>query len=156
MKSNGFTLIEVVVSVSIALALFGSIIVNYNGHNDRQNLKQAALTLKNNFRFVQGKALGGEKPENNCTELVGWTITFVSNSYSMQAQCNPEGLQGGSTQVNFPSGITFNPIPSAVTFRVLSRGTTLETSTTIILSGFTKTYTLTVSPSGDISDLGLQ
>jgi type II secretory pathway pseudopilin PulG len=39
-KSSGFTLLEVVVSVGIALALMGAIIVNYNGYNDRQTLKQ--------------------------------------------------------------------------------------------------------------------
>lgn len=156
MKASGFTLIEVVVSVGIALVLLGSIIVNYNGYNDRQNLKQAALTLKNNLRFAQTKALSGEKPTANCTELLGWTVTFTGDTYSIQAQCNPEGLSGSSTEVALPSGVTFSPVPSVFTFRVLSRGTTLASTTTVTLSGFNRTYQLTISPGGDVSDLGLQ
>ena len=153
---KGFTLIEVIVSVSIALALVGGMIVNYNGYNDRQTLKQTALTLKNNLRFAQAKAQSGEKPAPACTELIGWAVTFVSGGYATQASCNPEGLVGDITSVTFPSGVTASPVPAAIIFRVLSRGTMLVSAETITLSGFSQTYALEVSPGGDISDLGLQ
>jgi Tfp pilus assembly protein FimT len=152
---KGFTLIEVVVSVGVALAIMGTIIVNYNGYNDRQTLKQAALTLKNNLRFTQTKALSGEKPTANCTELTGWTMAFTASTYTLQAACTPEGLQGSATSVTLPDGVRFNPVPSPVTFKVLSRGTTVTTTTSLILSGFSRTYTLEVSPGGDISEIGL-
>jgi type II secretory pathway pseudopilin PulG len=154
--TSGFTLLEVVVSVGVALALMGAIIVNYNGYNDRQTLKQVALTLKNNFRFLQTKALSGEKPTANCTELSGWTISFTSGTYTMRATCTPEGAQGTSTTVTLPTGVQFNPVPSSFTFRVLSRGTTLTAATDITLAGFNETYILQVSPGGDVSDEGLQ
>lgn len=153
---RGFTLIELVVSVGIALALMGTVIVNYNGYNDRQNLKQAALTLKNDLRFAQSKALSGQKPSADCTELIGWTVTFASDSYAIQAQCNPEGLQGSITTVTLPTGVNINPVNEAVTFRVLSWGTTLPSAVMILLSGFNRTYQLEVSPGGDVSDLGVQ
>lgn len=153
---RGFTLIEVVVSVGISLAVMGAIIVNYNGYNDRQTLKQSALTLKNNLRFVQTKALSGEKPSANCTELSGWTVTFASVGYSIQARCDPEGLQGDITSVSLPNGISLNPVAAAITFQTLSQGTTLAGVATITIAGFNQTYNLEVSPGGDISDLGLQ
>lgn len=159
---KGFTLIEVIVTVAISLLVTGFIIVNYNSYNDIQLLKQSALTLKNNLRFAQSNAFSGEKPTSAapspapaiCTTLVGYTITFAASGYVLQALCNPEGLQAAVVSVVLPSGVSFSPPPSAITFNSLSRGTSLDTSENIILSGFGKLYTLEVSPSGDISDLG--
>jgi len=155
-NNKGFTLVEVIVSVGIAISLIGAIIVNYNAHNDTQTLKQAALTLKNDLRLAQSKALAGEKPASDCTELVGYSITFSVGSYSLRAQCSPEGAIGPTTTVTLPSGVTFSPLPSSFTFRVLSRGTTLAGVTPITLMGFAKSYRLEVSTGGDISDKGLQ
>ena len=156
MKTEGFTLIEIVVSVGIVLAVIGAIIVNYNSYNDRQTLKQAGLTLKNNLRFAQTKALSGEKPPSGCTELSGWTVTFAGGTYAIQAQCDPEGSQGPGTSVSLPASISFSPVPAALTFRTLSQGTTLVSPVTITVAGFSQTYSLEVSPGGDISDIGLQ
>lgn len=153
---KGFTLIEVVVSVGISILLLGVVIVNYNTHNDTQTLKQTALTLKNNLRFVQSKALSGEKPTANCTELIGWTITFTGGAYAIRAQCAPEGLQDSITSISLPSGVTISPVPAALTFGVLSQGTTLGSSVAINLVGFAKTYRITVSPGGNITDAGFQ
>lgn len=155
-KLYGFTLLELMVSISIGMLTIGAIIANYNGYNNRQSLKQAALTLKNNLRFAQAKAFSGEKPASSCTELVGWRVSFASGSYTMQAECAPQGLQGTSTTMTLPSGITFSPIPAAITFRVLSRGSDLTAAGFLNLVGFNQTYTLEISPGGDISDEGLQ
>jgi type II secretory pathway pseudopilin PulG len=152
---KGFTLIEVVVSIGIALALVGSVIVNYNGYNDAQTVKQAALTLKNNIRFAQSKANTGEKP-SNCTQLLGYQISFTSNSYTIQASCEPEGLSGNSIAVTFPTSLVFNPVPSAIIFYPVGRGTDLSNATSLSIVGFGRTHTMQISPSGDISDLGVQ
>ncbi len=153
---KGFTLIELVVSIAIGLFLTGLIIANYNSYNDIQVLKQAALTLKNNFRFAQSKAMSGDKP-SQCTQLSGYSVTFTDASdYSIQALCAPEGLAGASQKVTLPGGVILSPQPGAITFNVLSRGTTLDAPVTITLAGFGKQYDLVVNPSGDVSDLGLQ
>jgi prepilin-type N-terminal cleavage/methylation domain-containing protein len=155
---QGFTLLEVIVSVAIALLLTGFIIVNYNTYNDTQKLKQAALTLKNDLRFAQGKALSGDKPlagPSSCTQLLGYTLIFDENYYTMQPECSPEGLQTPLTRVNLTSGITFIPVPASFTFRVLSRGTSLPTPASLILSGNGNLYSIQVSPGGDISDMGM-
>lgn len=145
-----------VVSIAIGLLLTGLIIANYNSYNDIQVLKQAALTLKNNFRFAQSKAMSGDKP-SQCTQLSGYSVTFTDASdYSIRALCNPEGLEGAAQNVTLPAGVMFSPPPPTITFNVLSRGTTLPAVATITLVGFAKQYVLDVSPSGDISDLGLQ
>jgi len=152
---KGFTLIEVIVSVSISLLATGLIIANYNSYNDVTTLKQAALTLKNDLRFIQSKAITGEKPQVGCSQLIGWTISFTSSSYSYQPECS-EGLVDPVTQVRLPGGVTFSSPPSFFTMRVLSRGTTLPAVTAITLLGGGKSYRLSINTSGDISDFGLQ
>jgi prepilin-type N-terminal cleavage/methylation domain-containing protein len=152
---KGFTLIEVVVSVAVALVVTGFIIVNYNSYNDVQALKQAALTLKNNLRFAQSKASTGEKPAS-CSRLSGYTISFTSMSYSIEALCAPEGLVGARVAVSLPGGVLFSPIPDSFSFNVLSGGTTLGSTTVLRLVGSGKQYDIQVSPGGDVSDLGMQ
>lgn len=153
---KGFTLIEVVVSVSIALLVTGLIIANYNSYNDIQTLKQAALTLKNNLRFIQSKAISGEKPATGCTELLGWTIQFTETSYTYQPSCS-DGLVDPVTTVTLPPSVKFSlPIPPSFTMDVLARGTSLPSDTTILLTAVDKTYQILVSTSGDINDKGLQ
>jgi prepilin-type N-terminal cleavage/methylation domain-containing protein len=152
---KGFTLIEVVVSVSIALLTTGFIIANYNSYNDIQILKQAALTLKNDLRFVQSKAISGQKPTSGCLQLTGWKISFTNTSYSYQPEC-VEGPMDPVTQVKLSPGVTFSPIPSSFSMNVLTRGTTLPMTTVITLAGSNKSYRLSVNTSGDVSDLGLQ
>ena len=74
---KGFTLIEILVAVGIAMVIVGGVIVNYNAYNDTQKVKQVAQTLKNNLRFAQAQALAGRKPTSGCTTLVGFTVTLV-------------------------------------------------------------------------------
>jgi prepilin-type N-terminal cleavage/methylation domain-containing protein len=152
---KGFTLIEVVVSISIALLVTGLIIANYNTYNDVQTLKQAALTLKNDLRFVQSKASSGEKPTAGCAQLEAWVISFTLNTYSYQLQCT-DGLVGTATQKLLPSGVTFSPVPSTFSIRVLTKGTTLPDTTLLSLIGSGKRYSITINTSGEISDVGLQ
>lgn len=154
---KGFTLIEVIISVTISLLLMGAIIANYNSYNDNQSLKQAALTLKNSLRFAQGKALSGEKPQLGCTTLVGWDITFAASSYVLRANCTPEGETGDVTTTTLPGTISLTaPLPPTITFNVLNKGTSLAATQTIKLTGRSKKYVIEVTPSGDINDVGFE
>ncbi|MEK9143594.1 MAG: type II secretion system protein [Patescibacteria group bacterium] len=149
MRSTGFTLIELLVASIIIITLTGAILVNYNLYNETQRARQAVLTLKNNFRFVQSRAYNGEKPDD-CTRLDGYLVTFATNSYTMQAWC--EGLSAGeSQQVLLSKGLSFSPVPSSLLFRVLSQG--LDSTVTITIVGISKSFQVVVSKSGDISEV---
>lgn len=152
---RGFTMIELIITVSISMLLIGGIVVNYNSFNDTQVLKQAGLTLKNNLRLAQVKATSAEKPESGCTQLVGYTATFSTSSYTTQAQCT-EGLVGGAATVVLPSGVTFFPIPTSVTFAALTQTLLSGTSVNVTLQGRSKSYLIQVSTNGEVTDVGLQ
>lgn len=150
---KGFTLIEILVAVGIAMLVVGGVIVNYNAYNDTQNLKQAAQTLKNNLRFAQAQALAGRKPTSGCTTLIGFTVTFASGSYTIQAQCT-DGSAGEVKTTTLPAGVSVSPAPSALTFQV-ARGS-IAAAATMTLTSATKSYIVTVSENGDITDGGFQ
>ncbi len=154
---KGFTLIELMVAVSVGLVVTGMVIVNYNSYNTTQILKQAALTLKNDIRFVQTKASTGVKPFGVCSTLTGWNMTFTSTGYTYGANCNGVAT-GDVTTVTYPSGITLSalPSPNPVTFYVLSRGTNLGSTATLTLTGNGKQYIVQLGKNGDVSDSGIQ
>lgn len=154
---KGFTLIELMVAVSVGLVVTGMVIVNYNSYNTTQILKQAALTLKNDIRFVQTKASSGVKPYASCNTLVGWNMTFTSTGYTYVANC--DGVATGDVMtVLYPPGITLAslPSPNPITFYVLSRGTNLGSMATLTLTGNAKQYVVQLGKNGDVSDSGIQ
>ncbi len=147
---KGFTIIELLVTMGVILLLGGGVVAAFNNFNENQRVKQAALGFKSNLRFAQNKALSGEKP-SGCGTLVGYTVSFAASSYTIQAQCD-SGLVGATITTLFPSGVSFVPVPSPFTFAVLTGR--IASDTTITLSGLNKTYSLTVSGSGNVNTVG--
>lgn len=147
---NGFTLIELLVSVAIIMVVTGGVIVNYNTYNDAQKARQAAITVKNNLRFAQSRAYNGEKPDEGCTQLQGYRVTFAASSYAIQAQCT-EGLAGDQQSVDLASGLSFSPVPGDIIFRVLTRG--MDSDVTVKINGTSRSYQFGVMRSGDISEV---
>lgn len=150
MTQKGFTLIELLVSAAIIIVVTGGVIVNYNTYNDAQRARQAALTVKSNLRFAQSRAYNGEKPPSGCSVLSGYQVSFTATTYTVQAMCSG-GLAGEAQIFSLDAGITFSPVPSTFTFRVLSRG--IDTDTTIIVVGSSKSYQFQVMRSGDMSEV---
>jgi len=57
--SNGFTLVEIIVVVSIIAIISGGIVPSFFRYIDNQNLKQAKEQLKSDLRTIQNRALTG-------------------------------------------------------------------------------------------------
>lgn len=153
---RGFTLIEIMIAISISSLLFGVGIASYIDFNRTQTTKGVGLTLKNNLRGVQSQALTGVKPTtcSTATELESYRIDFFSTSYQAQAVCS--GLVSGPvTTYNLESGFQFDPVPTQINFLVLGKGT--NTNQLINIKGFGPSgryYSLCVTRGGDIKDCG--
>lgn len=146
----GFTIIELLVAMSITLLLAGGVVAAFNNFNDNQRVQQGAISLKSNLRLAQNKAISGDKPAG-CGTLTNYTVTFAATSYSMQAVC--DGAPTGSTATfSLPAGIAFSPTPASVAFTVLTGRA--GTSRTITISGLYKSYNVQISPEGSISTSG--
>jgi len=150
MKKDGYSLIELLVVMAIIaiLAMFG--IAAYQQFNKTQTLRQAAMTVKNDLRKAQTRAMASEKPPtSSCTILDGYQVTFTDSSYQVQAKCSPTS-PGVPTSYNLPTGISFTSYPTKIVFKVLGQGVDITGSNIICISGFNKLYKITVTTGGEI------
>ncbi|MBI5019119.1 prepilin-type N-terminal cleavage/methylation domain-containing protein [Candidatus Gottesmanbacteria bacterium] len=156
MMKKGFTLVELLIVISILIIMLGAGLATFNSFNRRERLKQTALTLKSTLRLAQTKAISVEKPTSGCTSFTGMYVSFTATTYSIGHQCNPEGIVGGSETVTLPPGITFSPVPSA--FTILSQTNTINIASpvSLIIINGSELYSLTVSPNGSVNDGGFQ
>jgi prepilin-type N-terminal cleavage/methylation domain-containing protein len=163
---HGFTLLELLVVITIMGVLLTGSIAGYGRFNTENRLKQAALTLKNNLRFAQTLASSGKKPEDTgaetCGKLLGYVVTFPAppankpTTYTIGPLCDSGALFAAETKTfSLPVDITIVSSPASLTFYVLTRGTDSVGSTPIVLQGTGNTYTLTITGSGDIIDKGM-
>lgn len=147
MGKKGFTLIELLLAVSFIGILTAIGLASYNNYNQTQILKQAASDLKSNLRLAQNRAIAGEKP-TGCGVLDGYQVSFTAANYTVQALCSGSPLGTVST-FNLPAGVSLTSPPSPVLFKVLGLGTNIP-SFTITLSGFGKTESVIITPTGEI------
>ncbi len=150
-RAHGFTLIEIIVSVSLLLVLSSLFMASYSGFNNSQTVKQAASTLVVNLSAVRTKASAGVKPTECITTLTGYIVDFTDDEYTAQALCEDDPA-GDVTTYKLPTGVLFTPVPSSITFYVLDRGASVDQ--TIVLTGFGTTVGVHVSPSGLVSNEG--
>src|SRR4030042_4247797 len=85
-EKPGFTLIEILVAVTIILLLTSIGVASYNRFNDKRKVEKITKELETNLRYIQGKATSNEK---DCTAavcdcsganyvLTGWYADFTN------------------------------------------------------------------------------
>lgn len=159
-RVEGFTLIEMIVAVTLMMVLLGLTISGYTSYNSKQNIKQAALTLKSNLRTARTNAMSGKKPLE-CTEegetLAGYEVSFTVSSYTITPQCSStDPVTEGVVHVQLPPGIVFSEVPSPFMYSPLTQGFSGTLPLTIELTDDTNSVTLVIdSTTGDVSDLPL-
>jgi prepilin-type N-terminal cleavage/methylation domain-containing protein len=79
MNERGFTIIELLVTITIMILIVSMSIPAFRQFTSSQNLKSIAQDLKNDARSLHNKALNGIKNSNN--ERVAW-ILRISNDAS--------------------------------------------------------------------------
>lgn len=132
---RAYTLIEVLVVLSIIGVLFGIGYVSYRDFSRRQELAGVAKNIQGNLRKAQQSALSGVKPEGvacNSQTLIGYDFYMVSNSkYQIRANC-----AGGNIvvlDVDLPVSETISLTDNPILFKILGNGTNIESSSTITI-----------------------
>lgn len=103
----GFTLVELLIVVSIITIITGAIIPSFNTYIDNQNTKQAQEQIEDDLRTVQNKALNGENatvllgPSNN-EEVNYWGVEFTEDSatYTSFVSVDLTTCAGGNKRQN--------------------------------------------------------
>jgi len=151
LSSNlGFTIVELLIILSLIALLFALGVSQYNRFNRSQALVKAKGELVSNLRLAQGKSLAGEKP-NQCGDeaLLGHQLEFTNNqSYKIVAVCGSEPYPEVKQTVTFPEGVIKTSAENIVFFKILSQG--VESEVTITLSGFGETRDIIITAAGEI------
>ena len=129
---KGYTLIELILVVSVFLLITTLGIARFNEFNERQVVAQSADTFISNLRLIQAKALSGDKPDG-CTTLTGYTVEFAFTNYTMYAQCDPEGIiDTPRVAVNLPANVNLNPPSGTVTYYSGGKGISSDQQVQIV------------------------
>lgn len=156
--SAGFTLIELIVSVTIMILLVGSGIAAFITFNDKQQLQGSTKLLQTYLRAAQTKARVGDRPED-CDRLLGYQVSIPqqSNTLTLAAIC---GETGNETEVVIQTAELANVEEVEaeggdnleVLFRVLHGGTD-DVGAITVYSTAGASETFRISAGGEISDL---
>lgn len=144
---KAYTLIEVLVVLTIIGILFGFGYISFRDFARRQALSGAAKQLQVDARLAQSESLGGKKP-SICTENLDSISFRVSDGgYQVEADCGAlHPIIGGPTV--FPSDISVSalPSPNPIRFKVLGQGTNID-------SGGTAQITLRQNSTGNTASI---
>lgn len=153
---SGYTLIEILVALTIVGILFGFGYVNFRDFSRRQALAGVVKQIQGDLRLAQQMALSGQKPSDlSCGTLDGIRFGITPPSvYRLRAQCN--GAAGFIyKEVTLPGGITITPdgATNPIIFKVLGRGTNIVSPAAVITltqTGTNATAIITVASGGEI------
>lgn len=153
---NGYTIIELLIVISIMVLLFSFTFTSYRSYQKRQLLESAVRQVTSDLRLAQEYAISGKKPSPSpCDNAVLQSYSFQresSTQYRLQAVC-------GSSQVDvkgpveLPSGVQMSfSSGDTLSFNVLGRGATpAQTITLSLPSGGASTRQIQVKTSGEIN-----
>lgn len=153
----GYTLIELLVGLTIIGLLFGFGYITYRDFARRQSVASASKKIVGDLRLTQALASSGKKPDENvCNSpniLEGYRIDFDASGYSVSAVCSAGEIEVNSYQIS-PDLSLAPPSPNPIIFNVLENGTNIEDGTeaeiVITQAGTENTKSITVATTGDI------
>ncbi|MFH1971123.1 MAG: prepilin-type N-terminal cleavage/methylation domain-containing protein [Patescibacteria group bacterium] len=155
LQKNGYTLIELLVAMSIMAILFTVGYASFREYSRRQVLASFVGKVKGDLSLAREMAVSGQKPDgvecNPPETLSGYNFRVISNeSYVIEAICS-----GGTVEVkevDVDSGLLLSVPANPIFFKVLSKGTNLSSDIEIVVSQESTGYTssLFVTQSGEI------
>ena len=86
-QQKAFTIIELIIVITIMIVLAGSALVSVMSFNQNQGTTDDAKTVLTEMRRVYAKATGVFYP-NGCTNLTGYTVTIAKDSTDMSVTAN--------------------------------------------------------------------
>lgn len=160
---QAYTLIEILVGITIISVLFAIGYVNFRDFSRRQVIAGAGKLLQGDLRLAQQLALSGQKPQDTkCTDpgnyLIGYKFSMSLNEYKVIASCsggdvtNPAKI---AKDVVLPTGITEIVAPAGdIMFKVLGQGTDItpggQKVITLKQANTTNEFKVTVGSGGEI------
>lgn len=155
-RFNGYTLVELLIGITIVSIIFGVGLAGYRDFSRRQALTGVSKQLKGDLRLIQQLALTGQKPEGvSCDTLNSYTFSRTSSStYDLIANCKSSTGVASSPifkTVDLGTSVTFTSTNATIAFKVLGQGTDLSATNTITLTHTSgNQVVMTVGIGGDV------
>lgn len=150
-SQEGYTLIEVLVGLSILALLFATGYASYREFSRRQILVGVSRAIKGDLRLAQELSLSGKKP-GGCSVLDGYNFLVIPpTGYEIRALCGATTYlekAGSVAGLNVTlSNLSPDPTPSnTITFKTLGEGTNIG-------AGSSTTLTITQTTTGTTTDV---
>jgi prepilin-type N-terminal cleavage/methylation domain-containing protein len=151
--NRGYTLIELIVSVTIVVLLSGLGIASFTKYRDRRVVALAAQETATILRKVQAKASAIDVPPG-CGSIIDYTVSLGSN-ISVMVNCVVGGPftsatygELGKLNYSLPSGIVLSTMPVSVTSIVFDSRVGTSTPVQIRLCGNNIRYTIEINSFG--------
>lgn len=155
-KSRGFTLIELMVVLSVTAVLGTLGIAGFITYNQIQILQSAANDLATTLNVAKSRALSQVKLGSSCSAssqiLEGYNvdISIINKSYTLSSRCS--GVTSNLDTKTLPQNVSFKSQDTSLTsffFPVLSGG--VQVAGQIVITGFGRDKTITVNSLGGVS-----
>lgn len=173
-NQRGFTLIEMLVAVSIMLVIVGGGMAAFSRFNDRVVVTESARSVQSFLRTAQTKARAGDRPNVVCAKLEGYRVTFVQNlgTVTMTPLCRTPATAPAAAPLPAPNidtltlpGNVVSDVSATLDFLVLKGGVLINNNVgtgtvriTLKNPGIVDTiasrYSFVVSRSGEIREGG--
>lgn len=153
---KGYTLIEILVVISIVMIVFSLGVAGFRDFSRRQSISKMAKQMTADLRSMQQYASIGQKPTGyTCHVLDGYSFYRVSSTnYLIRANCTntPGGAVAHTVKdVTLSDNITFTSTNQTILFKVIGQGTNLTVDNQIRLTHQSgQTVDLIIGVGGDI------
>jgi prepilin-type N-terminal cleavage/methylation domain-containing protein len=163
-RNTGYTLIEILVALTIIGLLFGAGYANFRSFSQRQVLVGAVKQIQGDLRSAQQMALSSRKPDelgcltNSLDGIRFGLTTSAPYIYQIRAVCGSvEDNYPIIKEYEFPSDVTPAPVtftPNPIIFKVLGNGTNIPQGESVVITltqtGTNNQATITVTSGGEI------
>lgn len=121
MQRKAFTLIELLIVVSIMALLFSAGVASFRSFSRGRKLAAVKEQVLSDLRFAQELSLSGTKPAGCTGDLIGYQFSrFDQDTYKIIASCTT-GSPVERKMVDLDTGFTLGHF-SPLTFEVLGNG----------------------------------
>ncbi len=151
-KSRGFTLIELMVVLSVTAVLGTLGIAGFVNYNQVQTLQVSANDLATTLNVARSRALSQVKGSSCSAKILeGYTVDIsIPKSYTLSSRCS--GVTSNLDTKTLPQNVSFkspDTSPTSFFFPVLSGG--VQTGGNIVITGFGRDKIITVNSLGGVS-----
>jgi prepilin-type N-terminal cleavage/methylation domain-containing protein len=161
-QCGGFTIIELLISITVLCLLVTLSYANYAKTNQRQTLVAAGQNIKNILRDAQSRSFSGEVDCSVCgcgsvnfQPLNGWYVDFDTKEF--YGECSNSQFSNHSYTINSDVTLTsYLSSPGPVLFRHDPPGTDKEGLLCLKYKDLDDSFfSIKISASGEVSDNGL-